>query len=144
VMVGLGFAMLGLGMWSLFSRWRGVLHSSVWLHRFALLMAPTGFAAVIAGWITTEVGRQPYTIHGLLRTADSAAPLAAPAVAASLAAFAVVYFLVFGAGILYLLRLMVRPPQMGETDDAAQTPTRAAGIVPGLAQTPDGAHGHAN
>ena len=63
---------------------------------------------MIAGWVTTEVGRQPYTVYGLLRTARRASPLAAPAVAASLLAFVVVYFAVFGAGACYMLRLMAR------------------------------------
>ncbi len=65
-----------------------------------------GFVAVLAGWITTEVGRQPYTVYGLLRTAESIGPVAAPAVAASLIAFIVVYFFVFGAGTFYILRMM--------------------------------------
>ena len=69
-------------------------------------MAPSGFVAVIAGWITTEVGRQPYVIYDLLRTADAASPLDAPAVAASLLAFVLVYFAVFGVGVWYILRLM--------------------------------------
>ena len=58
-------------------------------------MGPAGFVAVLAGWITTEVGRQPFTVYGLLRTADSASPLAAPAVGSSLIAFVIVYFAVF-------------------------------------------------
>ena len=66
------------------------------LHRAVLLMTPAGFVAVLAGWITTEVGRQPYTIYGLLTTVQSASPIAAPAVGASLIAFIVVYFTVFG------------------------------------------------
>ncbi len=74
-------------------------------------MGPAGFVAVLAGWITTEVGRQPFTVYGLLRTADSLAPVAAPAVGASLLAFIVVYFVVFGAGTFYILRLMAQPPQ---------------------------------
>jgi len=85
---------------------------------------------VIAGWVTTEVGRQPYTIYGLLRTADSVSPIAAPAVAFSLAAFVVVYFLVFGAGIYYMLRLMGEPPRLQEPDIPAEGPIRASGIMP--------------
>lgn len=106
VMVGLGFAMLGLGLWSLWTRWRGTLYDTKWLHRTALLMGPTGFIAVLAGWITTEVGRQPFTVYGLLRTSESIAPVDAPAVATSLVAFIVVYFFVFGAGSFYILRMM--------------------------------------
>jgi len=83
---------------------------------------------VLAGWVTTEVGRQPYTVYGLLRTGDSLAPVAAPAVAASLIAFIVVYFFVFGAGTFYILRLMNRLP--GTHGDDESGPMRAAGITP--------------
>ncbi|MGC1487701.1 MAG: cytochrome ubiquinol oxidase subunit I [Albidovulum sp.] len=110
VMVGLGFAMLGLGVWSLWARARRRLYAAPWLHRAAILMGPSGFVALLAGWITTEVGRQPFTVYGLMRTADSIGPVAAPAVAASLLAFIIVYFFVFGAGIFYLFRLMSAPP----------------------------------
>ena len=73
--------MLALGLFSLWMRWRGKLYESRLLHMFAVAMGPAGFIAVLAGWITTETGRQPFTVYGLLRTAESASPLAAPAVA---------------------------------------------------------------
>jgi cytochrome d ubiquinol oxidase subunit I len=132
VMVGLGFLMLGLGLFSLVARARGKLYDWPWLHRFALAMGPSGLVAVLAGWITTEVGRQPYTIYGLLRTADSASPLDAPAVAASLIAFVLVYFAVFGVGVWYLLKLMGHAPQPGEPSVEAgpDRPIRSAGITP--------------
>lgn len=131
IMVGIGFLMLFVGLWSLIARFRGTLFTSRWLHRAALLMAPSGLVAVLAGWVTTEVGRQPYTIWGLLRTSDSASPLAAPAVGASLLAFIVVYFLVFGAGVFFLLRLMKAGPHVGETDLLdADGPIRTAGTTP--------------
>ena len=82
------------------------------------------------GWITTEAGRQPYTVYGLMRTADSASPIAAPAVAASLTAFVVVYFCVFGAGIWYLFRLFRHPPMAHEEGRAESEPIRTAGITP--------------
>lgn len=128
IMVGLGFLMLGLGIFSLFARYRGRLYDSPWLHRFAIAMGPSGLIAVLAGWVTTETGRQPYTVYGLLRTADSASPLAAPAVATSLLAFILVYFIVFGIGVFYIFRLMSHAPQINEPD-LEQTPTRAAGIT---------------
>jgi cytochrome d ubiquinol oxidase subunit I len=88
---------------------------------------------VIAGWVTTEVGRQPYTIYGLLRTADSVSPIGLPGVATSLIAFIIVYFIVFGAGVFYLLRLMAKTPgAIGKAEP--ETPMRAAGIMPGPAQ----------
>ncbi|MCO6383693.1 cytochrome ubiquinol oxidase subunit I [Oceanicola sp. 502str15] len=132
IMVAIGFAMLGIGLWSLFARVRGRLFDWPMLHRAAMLMGPSGLIAVLAGWVTTEVGRQPFTVYGLLRTADSAAPLAAPAVGASLVAFIVVYFAVFGAGTWYILRLMGHEPSPAEPrlKDVATGPTRAAGRSP--------------
>lgn len=132
IMVGLGLAMLGLGLWSLAARARKRLYDWPWLHRAAVAMGPSGFIAVLAGWVTTEVGRQPFTVYGLLRTAESASPLDAPAVAASLAAFVVVYFAVFGMGVWYLLRLMKKPPEAHETT-LDGTPIRSAGITPAAA-----------
>jgi cytochrome d ubiquinol oxidase subunit I len=129
IMVGLAFAMLGLGLWGLVARVRRRLYDSPWLQRAAVVMGPTGFVAVIAGWVTTEVGRQPYTVYGLLETAQSHSPLAAPAVAASLLAFVLVYFFAFGAGTMYLLRLMAKPPEPGESEPP-RVPQRAAGITP--------------
>ncbi|NUZ08224.1 cytochrome ubiquinol oxidase subunit I [Piscinibacter koreensis] len=134
VMVGLGFLMAGLGVLSLLARWRGKLFEWRGLHRFALVMGPSGLVAVLAGWITTEVGRQPWTVYGLMRTAESASPLAAPAVAASLIAFVVIYFLVFGAGVLYILKLMSKPPEPHEPAPP-RTPVRTAGITPAAALT---------
>lgn len=136
IMVAMGMAMLAIGLWSLLARWRGRLYDWRTLHRAALLMGPSGFVAVLAGWITTEVGRQPWVIHGLLRTSDAASPLDAPAVAASLIAFVVVYFAVFGAGVWYILHLMHKPPQAGEPGVEASEPgpIRTAGITPGPAQ----------
>ncbi|MFT3940165.1 MULTISPECIES: cytochrome ubiquinol oxidase subunit I [unclassified Rhodopseudomonas] len=130
VMVALGFLMLGLGVFSLWLRWRGRLFESRPLHRFALAMGPAGFIAVLAGWVTTETGRQPFTVFGLLRTVDSVSPLAAPAVATSLIAFIVVYFAIFIAGVVYILRLMAHPPHHGEEGPRGDTPERAAGITP--------------
>nr|CAD6597493.1 cytochrome ubiquinol oxidase subunit I [Rhizobium sp. Khangiran2] len=129
IMIAIGFAMFGLGLWSLYCRWRGSLYDSDWLHRSAIVMGPAGFVAVLAGWVTTEVGRQPFTVYGHLLTADSVSPIAAPAVATSLIAFIIVYFLIFGAGTFYILRLMSRLPRdpMGDLDEG---PIRTAGITP--------------
>ena len=128
VMVGLGLLMFTLGACSLLARAAGKLYEWRWLKRFAVMMGPAGFIAVIAGWITTEVGRQPFTVYGLMRTAESASPLAAPAVGASLIAFVIVYFAVFGMGSWYLLRLMSRAPQAHEPEPA-NAPANAAGIT---------------
>jgi cytochrome d ubiquinol oxidase subunit I len=143
IMVGIGFLMLGVGIWSLIARWRRKLYDWPLLHRFALVMGPSGLIAVLAGWVVTEVGRQPFTIYGLLRTADSASPLDAPAVAASLLAFVVVYFAVFGMGVGYLLGLMKKPPEAHEPP-LGHAPIRSAGITPAAqVLSGDGAIGEA-
>jgi cytochrome d ubiquinol oxidase subunit I len=110
IMVGIGMVMLLLGLTSLWLRKTGRLYQSPWFHRASVLASPLGFVAVIAGWVTTEVGRQPYTVYGLLTTADSVSPIDAAAVSVSLTAFIIVYFIVFGAGFFYLLRLMRKSP----------------------------------
>ncbi|MBE5074110.1 cytochrome ubiquinol oxidase subunit I [Erythrobacteraceae bacterium E2-1 Yellow Sea] len=136
VMLAIGFSMMGLGMWSLLARMRGKLYDWPLMHRAAILMGPTGFIAVIAGWMVTEIGRQPFTVYGLLRTAASVSPLDAPAVGASLLAFIVVYFAVFGAGTWYILRLMKGAPKVQEAGvrRTEKGPIRTAGITPGPAR----------
>jgi cytochrome d ubiquinol oxidase subunit I len=140
VMVGLGLLMLLLGLWSLFARLRRRLYDWPLLHRFALVMGPAGFVAVIAGWITTEVGRQPYVIYGLLRTRDAVSPIATPGVSGSLIAFVIVYLAVFSAGTFYILKMMAHQPQAGEPPEP-RTPIRTAGITPSPAIAGDAGEG---
>jgi cytochrome d ubiquinol oxidase subunit I len=109
------------------------------LHLFAVAMGPAGFIAVLAGWITTETGRQPFTVYGLLRTVESASPLAAPAVGSSLLAFVIVYFAVFTMGVIYLLRLMAAPPHHGEAGPDSHIPSHAGGITPVAGTAAEGA-----
>ncbi|WP_417682066.1 cytochrome ubiquinol oxidase subunit I [Pseudidiomarina aquimaris] len=120
IMVGLGLLMVVIGIWAGVQRARGKLYESSWLHKSALLMAPSGFIAVIAGWIVTEVGRQPWVIQGLLRTEDAASPIAAEGVGGSLLAFIIVYFFVFGAGTFYILRKMAANPEQVHIPDYAK------------------------
>ena len=136
IMVGLGLLMALLGAWSLLARLRRRLYEGRWLHRFALLMGPMGFVAVICGWVTTEVGRQPWLVYGLLRTRDAVSPIATPAVTGSLAAFVIVYFTVFAAGTLYILRLMGDAPVPSEAA-MADGPIRSAGITPAASVGPE-------
>ena len=133
MMIGMGVLMIALGATSLLLRWRGRLYDTPWFKRWAVAMGPSGLVAVTFGWITTEAGRQPFTVYGLMRTAESVSPIAAPAVAASLAAFVVVYFCVFGAGIWYLFRLFRHPPMPHEEGPRRDEPIRTAGITPAAA-----------
>ena len=100
------------------------------MHRAALFMGPSGFVAVLCGWIVTEVGRQPYTVYNLLTTVQSASPIDAAAVGGSLLAFIVVYFTMFGTGVFYILRLMSHTPSPDQAELSRNTPVRAAGFVP--------------
>jgi cytochrome bd ubiquinol oxidase subunit I len=108
------------------------------MHRLMVAMGPAGLIALLCGWIVTEVGRQPFTVYGHLRTADSVSPIAAPGVATSLAAFGVVYLIVFGAAMLFVLRLMATPPALDTPGPSKDKPQRSAGITPGPAQSQSG------
>ena len=138
IMVAIGFGMAALGVWSLWLRWRQTLFDEPWAHRAALFMGPMGFVAVLAGWVTTEVGRQPFTVYGLLRTSDSVSPIAAEGVAVSLAAFIVVYTIVFIAGVRYILILMNRPPIGAAELHASEGPTRSGGMMAAATRIEEG------
>ncbi|MGI9574312.1 cytochrome ubiquinol oxidase subunit I [Alloalcanivorax xenomutans] len=119
VMVGLGLLMIALGGYALWQRWRGRLYDHPWLLRFALVMGPAGLVAILAGWYTTEVGRQPWVVYGLLRTADAVSPHPPGQLALSLSLFVLVYLFVFGAGIAYMLRLVRKGPVISEGEREA-------------------------
>jgi cytochrome d ubiquinol oxidase subunit I len=105
LMVGIGLLMLFIGAYGAWRIWRGDLERQRWFLRLCVLSGPLGFVAVIAGWVTAEVGRQPYTVYGLLRTADSVSPVTAEAVGTSLIVFVFVYGIVFTMGSWYLFQL---------------------------------------
>jgi len=112
IMVGIGVIMLLMAVVGQALRWRGRLWDSVWFLRLCQLVAPLGFIAVIAGWVTTEVGRQPWTVYGLMRTADSVSPsLTGTDVVWSLALYVVVYLIMFPTGIAFMAGLVRRGPQ---------------------------------
>ncbi|CAG8865722.1 Cytochrome bd-II ubiquinol oxidase subunit 1 [Pseudomonas fluorescens] len=114
VMVGLGLLMAAQGVASLVLRWRGRLVQARWLQHASVILAPAGFLAMLSGWVVTEVGRQPFTIQGLLRTADSVSPVSAHNVVWATVAILMFYTLVFGVGLWVLLRLLRQPPRAGE------------------------------
>jgi hypothetical protein len=138
VMVGIGMLMLLVVAFSCWTWWRGRLEQSVWMLRGWQLLSPAGFVALLAGWWVTEIGRQPWVVYGLMRTADAVSPnLQASTVATSLAGYATVYAIIFGAGIWYLWRLLKKGPQAGETppemgtpDSGAKTPARPLSLRP--------------
>jgi cytochrome d ubiquinol oxidase subunit I len=99
---------------------KGRLFQTNWFLRACQLVAPLGFIAVVAGWTTTEVGRQPWTVYGLLRTADSVSPsLTGLDVLISLAGYIVAYLVIFPAGFLVMARLVRRGPVDSAEDESS-------------------------
>ena len=101
VMVGIGMLLAALGLLGLWLRWRGRLYTTPLYLRLVVASSPLGFVAILAGWVVTEVGRQPWTVYGHIRTADSVSPVASGPVASSLALFVLVYSVLVLAFLLY-------------------------------------------
>ena len=133
VMVGLWSLMMILGVISLWLRFKGQLFDNRLFMKAAMAMGPAGFIAIIAGWVVTETGRQPWTVYGLLRTAQSASPLTVGELLWSFGIIIVLYFFIFGTGIRYVLRMMAREPVLDEPDVEGDKPMRSHG--------PKGLHG---
>jgi cytochrome bd ubiquinol oxidase subunit I len=111
IMVGLGLVMLALVAMGWALRFAGRLFGSDWFLKTLIWTGPIGFLAVLAGWTTTEVGRQPWTVYGLLRTADSVTPsLTGTDVLISLLGYAVVYLIVYPVGVWFMARAILRGP----------------------------------
>jgi cytochrome d ubiquinol oxidase subunit I len=120
-MVGLGLLMIvlgGTGAWLLHRR---RAHCTASYLRFAVAMGPAGLVAVLAGWMTTEIGRQPWVVYGVMRTADALGPAPARELATTLAALVLLYTVIFGAGTTLLVRALGRgaPARPGRHGSAA-------------------------
>ncbi|EHF3472262.1 TPA: cytochrome ubiquinol oxidase subunit I [Proteus mirabilis] len=120
VMVGLGMLMICLGLLSVILRKKKRLYHSPLFLRFALLMGPTGLIAILAGWFTTEIGRQPWVVYGLQRTKDAVSAHGDIQMSLSLLAFILVYFSVFGIGYFYMVHLMKKGPVVLKSDQLTQ------------------------
>jgi cytochrome d ubiquinol oxidase subunit I len=110
IMVGLGMLMIATGVIAIILYLRKRLFETRWFQYWCMALTPAGFISVLAGWVVTEVGRQPWIVHGLLRTDAAMSPVLGTSVAISLAAFLIVYVFVFGAGTYYILRLIGKGP----------------------------------
>ena len=118
VMVGLGLLMLLLGLAGACLRRRDRLYRAKAFLRCAVLLGPAGLIAILAGWITTEMGRQPWVVYGVMRTRDAVSNHSALAVGTTLIVFIGMYFAVFGTGVMYMLKLIGRGPQHHDPDDS--------------------------
>ncbi|KAF1004507.1 MAG: Cytochrome bd-I ubiquinol oxidase subunit 1 [Pseudomonas sp.] len=124
IMAGLGMLMIAVGLWSVWLRWRGRLFDNRLFLRLVLVMGPSGLVAILAGWFTTEMGRQPWVVYGLMRTADAVSNHSVVQMSLTLVIFVVVYFSLFGVGLGYMMRLVRKGPI---THEGRETPEGGAG-----------------
>jgi cytochrome d ubiquinol oxidase subunit I len=110
-MVGVGSLLLLSAILGAYFRWRRHLFSTKWFLIALVLISPLGFVATIAGWVVTEAGRQPYVVYGLVRTANAASHLAAVSVGITLILFIVVYLLLMGGFLWFLIQTIIRGPE---------------------------------
>jgi cytochrome d ubiquinol oxidase subunit I len=133
IMVGLGVLMILTGLAALVLHFRKRLFDTKWFQYWCMAMTPAGFIAVLAGWFVTEVGRQPYIIYGVMRTAESVSPVSGSPIAISLAAFVLIYGFIFGAGCYYILHLIRKGPDSQEEaygSHGLKTPPLVTRLVP--------------
>ena len=117
IMVALGMLMIFVGLWSLWLRKRGTLYENRHFLRLVLWMGPSGLIAILAGWFTTEIGRQPWVVYGLMRTADASSNHSVTQMSVTLVLFVLVYFSLFGVGLGYMMRLVRKGPVTHEGDE---------------------------
>lgn len=120
VMVGIGMLMILTGLWALWLRARGKLFLARPFLHLAVWMGPSGIIALLAGWYTTEIGRQPWVVQGLMRTADASSGHSFAQMSLTLTLFVVVYFALFGAGLGYMMRLVRKGPVTDEGKEVAE------------------------
>lgn len=145
VMVAMGLLMITLGVVSLWLRYKQKLYQSRPFLWFALLMGPSGLIALLAGWFTTEIGRQPWVVYGVQRTIDAVSGHSDLQMSVSLLAFILVYSAVFGVGYIYMIRLIKKGPITGEGEDVrhggpgqGKTPARPLSAAPESLNHPEG------
>lgn len=126
VMAGLGMLMILSALTALWLRRKGKLYDTKLFHRFVLLMGPSGLIALLAGWFTTEIGRQPWVVYGMMRTRDAASNHDVLQMSITLALFVIIYFSVFTVGITYMMRLVGKGPTAVEQERVSDAPLSLA------------------
>lgn len=126
VMAGLGMLMILSALTALWLRRKGKLYDTKLFHRLVLLMGPSGLIALLAGWFTTEIGRQPWVVYGMMRTRDAASNHDVLQMSITLALFVIIYFSVFTVGITYMMRLVGKGPTAVEQERVSDDPLSLA------------------
>ncbi|SDG51419.1 cytochrome bd-I ubiquinol oxidase subunit 1 apoprotein [Limimonas halophila] len=130
IMVAIGLVMIALGLIGAFLLWRGKLFQSRRFLRAQASAIPLGFIAVLTGWIVTEVGRQPYIVHGIMRTSEGVTQsLSGGGVLTTLILFGIVYTIIFGAGMFYMIRLAMKGPEADQRPEPGGHPKRPLSAV---------------
>lgn len=125
IMVAIGFLLFGVAVTGLVLRLRGVLHSRPWFLRLCVACSPLGLVAVLAGWVATETGRQPWVVQGMLTTAEAATPLPAATVAFSLSLYLLLYAALLPVFLVFFARLVAHGPEE-QLPQAVRTMRRTA------------------
>jgi cytochrome d ubiquinol oxidase subunit I len=110
-MVAIGFLLFAVAMVGLILRWRGALYSRPWFLRLCIVCSPLGLVAVIAGWVATEAGRQPWVVQGIMTTAEAATPLPVDTVAFSLSLYLLLYAVLLPVFLYFFARLVAHGPE---------------------------------
>jgi cytochrome bd ubiquinol oxidase subunit I len=141
LMVGIGILMILTGAIAIVLHFKKRLFDTRWFQYWCMALTPSGFVAVLAGWFVTEVGRQPWIIHNVMRSSESVSPVVSTSIAISLAAFVLTYLFIFGAGTYYIIKLIRKGPQTQEEAYGAHGVTKPpllSGMVTG--KTKGGGH----
>lgn len=129
IMVAIGMAMIATGVMAVIFYFKKRLFTTKWFLRWCMALTPSGFLAVLAGWFVTEVGRQPYTVYGVMRTSESLSPVAGVQIAISLTIFIIVYLMIFGAATYYILKLIKKGPNIGKQKEEYYDHSKQASFV---------------
>ncbi len=129
IMVAIGIAMIATGIMAVILYFKRRLFNSKWFLYWCMTLTPSGFIAVLAGWFVTEVGRQPFTVYGVMRTAESLSPIGGVQIAISLAIFIIVYLLIFGAATYYILKLIKKGPSIAKQKEEYYDHSKQASFV---------------
>ena len=113
VMVGIGLLMMLTGVFAVILFFKKKLFTTRWFQCWCIALTPAGFIAILAGWFVTEIGRQPYLVYGLLRTKEMISPVDPALVGISLSIFVVVYTIIFGSALYYILGLIKKGLDIG-------------------------------
>ena len=121
--------MFGTAFYATILRVRRRLWTSWRFHKFLLWMTPVGIISVLAGWVLAETGRQPWVVYGYLRTSAAVSHLAPAAILFSVIGFSLIYAVMLGAYIWYIVHTMRIGPER-DYPGAASRPRRDRAIVP--------------